>query len=240
MLKKVTAVLLAIGIGLLVLTACGGSQYGAGGEGETRATEVAGPATAAELPVIEGARTFKVVPAESRASYIVREEFFAGALSRLNINTGKTETVGSTREVAGSLQLKLDGPEPAIAGQFTVNLRSLTSDQERRDRRIRTNDLQSDTYPIAELRTQAVEGAPTNYNEGDEASFKLHGDLTIREITRPATFDVTATLEGDTIAGVATTTMRMTDFGFNPPAFANILSVEDEFTVRLEFTLRES
>ena len=82
---------------------------------------------------------------------------------------------------------------------------------------------------------------PMNHplQEGDEVQFKLVGDLTIREITQPATFDVTAKLEGDTITGVATAQLLMTDFGIDPPNFANTLTVQNEFAVQVEFTARE-
>jgi polyisoprenoid-binding protein YceI len=65
------------------------------------------------------------------------------------------------------------------------------------------------------------------------------GDLTIREVTQPVIFDVSATLNGDTATGVATADLRMTDFGIEPPNFANTLTVADEFSVEVEFTARE-
>ena len=70
-------------------------------------------------------------------------------------------------------------------------------------------------------------------------SFKLIGDLTIREVTQPVTFDVTATLVGDTLTGVATADARMSDFGIDPPNFANTLTVADEFRMEVAFTARE-
>ncbi len=48
-----------------------------------------------------------------------------------------------------------------------------------------------------------------------------------------------ATLEGDTITGVATANLKMTDFGFTPPNFANMFSVEDEFVTEVVFTFKE-
>ena len=84
-----------------------------------------------------------------------------------------------------------------------------------------------------------LEGAPTAYTEGEEVSFKLIGDLTVRETTQPATFDVTATLTGDTLTGVATTRLLMSGFGIEPPNFANTLTVADEFGIEVQFTAKE-
>jgi len=84
-----------------------------------------------------------------------------------------------------------------------------------------------------------VEETPATYSEGNEVQFKMMGDLTIREVTQPVTFDVTAKLEGDTATGVATARLQLTDFGIEPPSFANTLTVANEFMVRVEFTARE-
>jgi len=67
----------------------------------------------------------------------------------------------------------------------------------------------------------------------------LSGGLTIREITQPVTFDVTAKLQGDTITDVLTTRLLMSNFGIEPPSFANTLTVQDEFGIEVAFTVRE-
>jgi len=187
-----------------------------------------------------GPRTFVIVPGESKASYVVDEEFFADALSKYGIQAGLTDTIGSTQEIEGELQLNLDDlSAPLGVNRFTVNLATLTSNQPLRDRWIRQNGPQFNQFPNAEFVATGIEDAPDTYSEGDEVQFKLVGDLTIREITQPVTFDVTAKLEGDTITGVATAQLLMTDFGIEPPDFANTLSVENEFVVQVEFTAEE-
>ena len=65
------------------------------------------------------------------------------------------------------------------------------------------------------------------------------GDLTIRDITKSVTFDVTASLEGDTITGMASAPLLMSDFGIDPPNFANTLTVKDAFMVNVEFVARD-
>ncbi len=70
-------------------------------------------------------------------------------------------------------------------------------------------------------------------------TFQLVGDLTVRDVTVPLTFDVTATLDGDTITGVAIADTLLSDFGINPPNFANTLTVQDAFQIRMELTAVE-
>lgn len=250
-MRKTFLLLVIVTLSMVALSACGGSSENASEPVEATVPESAS-SPAPENPAgetsgkqsataPEGMRTFVIVPEESRASYIVEEEFFAGALSRLNIEAGLYETVGSTQEIQGQLQLNLNDMSNALgSNHFTVNIASLTSDQSRRDRAIRERLLQLNQYSTAEFVATAIEGLPENYAEGEEVNFKLVGDLTMREVTRPVIFDVTATLQGDTITGVATTQLRLTDFGFNPPNLVNLLSVADEFTVQVEFAARES
>lgn len=189
---------------------------------------------------VSGLHAYIIVPEESKASYMVDEEFFEGALAKLGIQAGLADVIGSTQEVEGELQLNLDDlSSPLGTNHFTVNLASLATDQSRRDNWTRENGPQFNQFPIAEFTATAIEDAPATYEEGDEVQFKLVGDLTIRTITQPVTFDVTATLEGDTITGVAAAQLLMTDFGIDPPNFANTLSVENEFEVKVEFTAKE-
>lgn len=195
-------------------------------------------ASAAGAPVA-GQRTFVIVPAESKASYLVDEEFFAGALSKLGIAAGLVDVIGSTQEIEGRLTLNLDDlSAPLGENTFTVRMNTFTTDQKDRDKWIRENGPRFNDYPLATFTATGIEGAPAAYNEGDEVSFKLSGDLTIREITQPVTFDVTATLRGDTLTGVAATRLKMSDFGIEPPNFANTLTVADEFGIEVQITAK--
>jgi polyisoprenoid-binding protein YceI len=187
-----------------------------------------------------GLRTFVIVPSESKAMYLVDEEFFSGALAKYGIAAGDSDVVGTTQAFEGQIQLNLDDLSSALGdNHFTVQMNTLTTDRELRDGWIRENGPRFNDYPLATFRATAIEGAPGSYSEGEEVSFRLSGDLTIRQITKPVTFDVTASLTGDTLTGVATTRLLMSDFGIEPPNFANTLTVADEFGIEVHFTARE-
>jgi polyisoprenoid-binding protein YceI len=215
---------------------------------ETRATPTAvatiaptaSPTSPGSGEEVSGLRTFVIVPAESKAIYLADEEFFADALAKYGIGAGEADVVGSTQEIAGQLQLNLDNLSDALGeNRFTVQMNTLTTDRSLRDNWIRENGPRFNDYPEASFVATAIEGAPTSYTDGEEVSFQLVGDLTIREITQPATFAVTARLTGDTLTGVATTRLLMSDFGIDPPNFANTLAVADEFGIEVQFTARE-
>lgn len=240
---------------LLLLAACGSASTAPAGEpaAEPDTVKEAEKGTSPEAvgaglndvgagsePAPTGLRTFVIVPAESQASYLVDEEFLENALSKLGIEAGAKDVVGTTAQVSGQLQLNLDDPT-AVLGEnaFAVDLSQLTSDQDRRDKWIRENGPTFNRFPVAAFTATAVSGLPDSYEEGQELQFQVSGDLTVHEVTVPVTFDATATLQGDTLTGTLETRRLISEFGIEPPAFAGTLKVADEFGIRVEFTARE-
>lgn len=193
-------------------------------------------------PVADSAsapRTFTIDAEQSSASYIVAETFLENAASQLNIPSGLVDTIGTTQVMEGEFVLDLSQENPITSSSFQVDISTLSSGQNMRDNRIKRDWLESGTYPLATFVATAVENFPANYVEGTEATFLLLGDLTIRDITIPATFEVTATLADGTITGTAVAPLTMTDFGFEPPAMLGLFTVADDFRVEITFTATE-
>jgi len=87
---------------------------------------------------------------------------------------------------------------------FTIEVASINTDNEKRDNHLKSDDfLNAEKYPQMKFVSTSV--TP----EGDN-KFKLAGDLTIRNITKPVVFDVkyggTVTAMGGTHAGFKATT----------------------------------
>jgi polyisoprenoid-binding protein YceI len=168
----------------------------------------------------------------STASYSVQERFFNRPTSH--------RTTGMARGLEGELTVRL-GETPSVQfSTFKVDLRLLKSDEERRDASLREEWLESGRYPIAELSDIHVEGAPATYREGEEVEFKLLGMLRVHATSRPTTWTVRARLADNTVTGVATTMVNMSDFGFAPPEIAGVLKVEDPTILEVNFTAREA
>jgi len=174
--------------------------------------------------------TFVLLPEESKASYSIDEVF-------INQNNRLFTAVGITSEIEGQMQLNYAAPTSSRFGLFTVNISTLTSDSSRRDNAIRSNWLESSKYPLATFLVTEVKNFPENPQEGQDITFQLLGDLTIRETTLPITWDVTARLEGDRLIGSATTLILLVDFDVEPPSIAGVLTVTDGATLKLEFVL---
>ncbi len=173
-----------------------------------------------------GRTTFIVVSAESEARYRVREQLVGVNLP--------SDAVGVTRAITGVLVLE-EGQVVPEASRFQVDLRTLTSDQARRDNFIRRNTLQADRYPYAVFIPREVQGLPSPLPTSGEHTFQLIGDLTIREVTRPVTWEVRARVEGDRVIAQARTQFTFADFNLEPPRVPVVLSVDE--TIRLEVDL---
>lgn len=197
-------------------------------------TNAASPAATAKAtaaaPAVAGDRTFQIVPDQSEASYEVTEKFMNRDLPN--------QAIGKTHAIQGTLVVNLSGKPTASIPKMTVDLSTLTSDESRRDNMIRRNWLQSSHYPMATFVSTGIQNAPDRYTEGQEISFKLPGNLTIHDTTKPVTFNVKAKLSGDTVTGTATTQLLMKDFGFDPPSIAGMLTVTDGVTVTVNFTAK--
>jgi polyisoprenoid-binding protein YceI len=207
---------------------------------EAPAETPAGEASTSDSELPTGQRVYVIVPEESSASYIAEEEFFGLALGKYGIPEGLSDTVGTTSAIEGQFELNWDDlSAPLGENTFTVDLSTLESNQGLRDSWIRENGPEFNTYPNATFVAESLEGAPASYTPGEEVSFKMVGQLTIRETVQPATFDVTAKLEDGTVTGTATSALQMTAFGITPPDFANTLTVADNFQIKVDFTARE-
>ena len=180
-----------------------------------------------------GTRTFQLVPEQSSMQYFVEEEFFGQAVPFVT-------AIGKTSALNGSVALQFDGNAVQIeSGAFEADISTLTSDRPRRDQAIRDRWLQSSRYPIATFVAGEALNVPADADYGQDIAFQVSGDMTIREVTNPLTWDMTASIDGDTLAGTATTFFYMKDYGFDPPDIAGILRVTDGVTVTVDFVAQE-
>ncbi len=101
-------------------------------------------------------------------------------------------------------------------------------------RRDRHNALQSSEFPQATFKPTKIEGLPASVKPGDQITLKVTGDLTVKQTTKPVTFDVTLTVAQDKLTGTATTEILLSDFGVGPIQIA-ILQTEDTAKLAFDF-----
>jgi polyisoprenoid-binding protein YceI len=197
----------------------------------TTAPEIPTAAATGATPAPSSADVYRFVidGSQSKATYVVREKLAALPVS--------TNAVGETRAISGEINLTPTGLYANATSEIKVDLRTLQSDESRRDNYIRTNTLSANQYPFAEFIVTAIDGFPTSYTEGQEVQLKLTGNMTIRGVTKPLTFDVKARQSGDVLTGIADVTFTFQDFGMTPPNVP-LARAEDNIQLQIEIFAR--
>jgi polyisoprenoid-binding protein YceI len=132
-------------------------------------------ATAQTAPATGSKTAWKLDPAHTIVEFSAKH---------LMITTVK----GRIPDVKGTIYIDEKNPMNSSV-EATLNAASLDTRTEQRDQHLRSADfLEVEKYPEIKFRSTRIEG------EGE--SFKVTGDLTIRDVTKPITLDVE--LEGRT------------------------------------------
>ena len=113
----------------------------------------------------------------------------------------------------------------------------MKSDKDRRDGYVRGRLLQASEHPTVELTPTAIEGLTLPLPTSGSRTFQLQGDLTVRGVTRPTTWQVKATFDGAKVTGSAATTFTFAEFGLTQPRVPVVLSVADTIQLEYDFSL---
>jgi len=215
---------------VVVLVVAGGGFFlyvwfsGGSGEpsGETQAEAIA--------PVQPQSVAYDVVATESEARFVIEE-----------VLRGQQNTVvGVTDQIDGSIAVQFE-PAAVEIGEFVINVRTIQTDDEVRDRTIRTLILQSnrDEFEFARFRPTAIKGVPATVELGDELALEVTGDLTVRDVTTQSTFFMTVRLESESrISGTATTTITWEELDITIPYVGGnsiVASVAESLDLEMDF-----
>ncbi len=221
-MKKIIIITL---IALLILAVLAGGAIFVFFSGGPEVVQPSGPITAPDLEVAAaGTTNFQIVSAESEVRFKVDE-----------VLRGEPKTVvGITNQVAGNIALDPTNPGNSQVGVIRINARTLKTDNDRRNQTINNRILQTEQFEFIEFAPTALEGFSGEVSIGETVTFQIKGDLTIRDVTKPVTFEVTATPISDTrLEANAKSTLRHKDFGLAIPNVPFVADVSDE--VQLEF-----
>ncbi|SDU82826.1 YceI family protein [Jiangella alkaliphila] len=94
-----------------------------------------------------------------------------------------TKVRGAFNEFEGTA--RIDGGDPSQSSvNIVIKTASVDTRNEQRDGHLRTNDFfEIETYP-------EITFASTAIGQSDETTFQVTGDLTIKNVTKPVTFDL--------------------------------------------------
>ncbi len=149
--------------------------------------------------------------------------------------------VGTTDQVAGEIAADLGDLSSTQIGEMRINARTLVTDNNFRNRALNNEILDTGDYEFITFVPTAVNGLPDSVAVGDMVEFTIDGDLTIRDITLPVTFSVTATpVSEKQLSGSAATVVSRGDFNLTIPSVPNVADVEEEVELYIDFVANAS
>ncbi|PWH17892.1 MAG: polyisoprenoid-binding protein [Anaerolineae bacterium] len=173
-----------------------------------------------------GELIFQIVSAESTARFTIYEE----------LRGSPKDVIGETNLVTGEMLVHPGELSQSKVGVIQINARGFATDDERRNAAIRNRILQTDAYEYIVFEPTSLEGLSGIGEVGKSYSFLITGNLTIRDVTQPVTFEVTVTVESPTrLSGSATATIRRSDFKLVVPNVPFVANVADEVKLELIF-----
>ena len=154
---------------------------------------------------------------ESFTGYRMREKLAALPVS--------SDAVGRTTVVTGTMQVAGTSVQTVVV---QADLRELTSNDNRRDRRIHSIGLESDAFPFAKFTLTQPIALAEQPQQNQELSFTASGTLELHGVTQPVTVPLQAKWAGNTIDVVGTVPIDCSDYKIEPPDIAGFVKVEDK------------
>ena len=147
-----------------------------------------------------------------------------------------TEGVGRTTAVTGSLTL--DGAA-ITAAEFTVDMTTLKSDEDNRDRKFQGEIMETSTFPTATFTiTQPIE-LGTVPADGTEITASATGDLTLHGVTKSVTLEVKAQRNGDIVDVLGSTNILFADYDIDNPSNGAV-TTQDNGTIEFLLTFTKA
>jgi polyisoprenoid-binding protein YceI len=187
----------------------------------------------AAAPLSVGTPPQSAAPIGQLASaYVVGPGSEAGYRVSEVLTGQRIDAVGRTPDVTGSVQT---AGTRVTAGEITVDMRTVKSDQSRRDEYFTGNLMETARYPNAVFTLTQPVDLGAEFTSSGPVTVDATGTLTVKDVTRQVTFPLTAVRDGDTIDVSGAVPVTFTDFGIEPPSFGDFVRVDP--TGQIEFLL---
>jgi polyisoprenoid-binding protein YceI len=177
------------------------------------------------------AGTWTVVNGE--AGYRVREQ-----LANL---PAESDAVGRTPDVTGSITLVAAGDGAQLTeGSLTVDTTTITSDEDRRDNRLRTEGLETDAFPTATFTITQPVDIPAAAIAGTATDVTLVGDLMLHGVTKSVSIPAQAQLVDGQVQVAGSISFPLSDFAITAPNVGGfIISIADQGTLEFQVSFEK-
>lgn len=156
-------------------------------------------------------------------------------------STAKLEFIeGVTTDLEGGFQFDPDSALLPITGVFRVDLRTLKTDIDTRDRHMRENHLHTDDYPYAYFEFTEISGLPVRLSPDSSYKGDLQGYFCIyggkRRLSATISFEWTASSDGRReVSGRAAFALKLDEYRIERPKALFLKLAE---TIEVEVMLR--
>ncbi len=177
---------------------------------------------------------------DSKQLHIVSKESTVEFKLDEDLRGTRITVVGTTNEIAGDIAVQVN-PGKVEIGEIKIDARTLKTDSEQRNGAIARFILKSEdpANQYIVFKPTVVEGVPATITPDQEFTAKITGDLTIRGVTKPVTFDGKGTYKADgSFVGTASTVVVYGDFGAVVPDLPFLANVEKSTTLTVNIVAR--
>jgi polyisoprenoid-binding protein YceI len=174
-------------------------------------------------------KAYRIIEGQSEAWYLAPEKL-------ASLPTSSTAK-GTTKQITGEFHLTADGLDPAKPTTFTVDLASITSDESRRDNRMR-GALETSKYPATTFTATSISGLPAEFGATDTV-LQLTGTLDLHGVQKEVTWELKVKRDGDILSVLGTTGFKYSDFGITKPDIGGFVSVDENVTLQVQLFAQE-
>ena len=128
----------------------------------------------------------------------------------------RRETSGSTQDVEGYVTIEAGTLQ---AGEITVDMNEVSTDNERRDINVRTKILNTNEFPTATFRVTEPVDVSEIPGDGTPAKLTLDGELEIRGETRPLSHEFDVLRDGGLLVVSGDVLINRNEYGVESPDF---------------------
>lgn len=147
------------------------------------------------------------------------------------VQVGKTTAIGKTKSISGKIFLNSDNSFDT-SSIIKVDLSTLKSDQERRDRYIKTRTLEVDKYPFAEFYPQRIEGL----KEIKDGTYdvKVYGKLKIKDVVKNIVWSGKIQIKNNKANVFLKTEFPFDYFNLQKPKVPVVIEIDDPIILEVE------
>jgi len=190
----------------------------------------------AELAV-ETVRPDAVVEGTADGTWTIAEGSLAGYRVEEVLAGQSVTAVGRTTDVTGSVSVE---QAAVVAAEMVVDLRSVRSDDSRRDGQFAGRIMNTAEHPEGRFVLTEPFGLSALASSAGTASYAVAGELTLRGATRPVTAALDVVREGPEVRIAGRIPVVFENYGIDNPSIAGVVTTEDEGVIEVLLVLERA